>query len=349
MSDNDSVEELIKALDDESLDGEIFEFVKASYKLWKLGDVVVDALEPLIYESSDKVCIRAAYVLGNIGTEHAYVTLTKALEDHTSALRKNATQWEIWRDDQAAKEFYLNLYSRPMDWPFEEAVDDVTVRTLIEAMKQSELPRDEVYALAKVGDARVIESLIWALRIEDDKIFHDAFFGLLNIGKAAVKPLIARLHDENPQLRVIAARLLGAIGDEQAVGPLIKMLNDVDTRDRIAVIEALGDLCNMKASAPIGRFLNDEDEWTRRAVIISLGQIGEKNLIDMIVSALGDSSRIVQLGAAQVLAEWGDNRARDKLTELLATDWREEAQNALRRLDGQPDAPSIFDKEYNEQ
>jgi HEAT repeat protein len=97
------------------------------------------------------------------------------------------------------------------------------------------------------------------------------------------------------------------------------------------------------------RFLNDPDDWTRRSTIISLGQIGDQETIDVIVSALSDSSRVVQLGSAEVLAEWGDERARNKLNELLATEWRAHARNALRRLNHEPNAPSIFDKDYDAQ
>jgi len=352
VADIDNLEELIRALGNDRLDGEVYVFKQASYQLWKLGDMVVDSLATILHDGPEKTCIRVAYLLGNIGTDRAKAALTQALEDEASSLRRLPTvDYKIWQDDQIARDFYLKLFSRPIEWTLTEANEEVTdeiVKTLIESMNISELPRDEVYTLAKIGDERVIEPLIRSLAIEDDKVFQAAFQGLLKIGKAAVEPLIAHLKDENSQMRLSVAWLLGAIGDAQAVAPLIDALSDQDMSVRVTAISALGDLSDSRAIEPLSRFLNDDDEWTRRAVIISLGQIGEQDTTDIIVSALDDSSQVVQLGSAQVLAELADERARDKLEELLATTWRQEAQNALRRLAREPNAPSIFDKEYDE-
>lgn len=346
MAEMNNPVELVKVLDDDRMDGDLFVFEQAAYRLWKLGEMAVDALQAAVNRGSQMTCIQAAYLLGNIGTDRALQALTRALEDENSSLRKYAAEYEPWQnDEQAAKNFYLHLYRRPIEWRIEDTVGDEVVKTLVEAMNTNELPRDEVRALAKIGDNRVIEPLITALRIEDDKIFHDAFYGLLKIGKAAVKPLIARLEDES--LRQSAAWLLGAIGDKRAVKPLINVLNAQEAQVRVIVIAALGDLRDKRAVEPLKQSLNDEDEWIRRAVIISLGQIGEKNTLPVIVSALDDTSRVVQLSAAEVLAELGDDRARGKLEELAATEWREAAQNALRRLAREPDAPSVFDREYS--
>lgn len=343
MTEPGNLEELIEDLGDDRMDGDLFIFENASYRLWKLGDLAVDALATVIQEGPQKACIRAAYVLGNIGSDRALRALTTALADENSTLRKNTPHYEIWHDDRVAADFYLSLYRRPIEWRnTEEVVDDDTIMSLIDAMNTSELPRDEVHALAKIADERVIELLIRALASEDDKVFHDAFYGLLNIGKVAVKPLIECLEDE--KLRQPAAWLLGAIGDVQAVKPLINALNEREAIFRVTIIAALGDLRDKRAVEPLNQFLYDEDQWIRRTVIISLGQIGKENTINSIISALDDPSRVVQLGAAEVLAELGDNRARAKLEELLNTEWRDAAQNALRRLAGEPAAPSIFDK-----
>src|SRR5688572_22649186 len=96
-------------------------------------------------------------------------------------------------------------------------------------------------------ESESIEALIAALgdRIKCD----EAAVALVNIGDAAVEPLIVALNDSYWPRRRNAAEALGRIGNERAVEALIAALNDEK-----------GDVCN--------------------AVVLALGQVGGINTIE---------------------------------------------------------------------
>ena len=57
-----------------------------------------------------------------------------------------------------------------------------------------------------------------------------------------VEPLIRFLDDEDTNLRIQAALILGQRRDQRAIGPLVARLGDDDVNVRFHVIEALGRL-----------------------------------------------------------------------------------------------------------
>lgn len=80
----------------------------------------------------------------------------------------------------------------------------------------------------------------------------------------------------------------------------------------------------------------------RRGAIVSLIRIEAPNYIEILISALQDKSWVVQLRAAEALAEIGDMRAKDTLIEFSKMDnyrVKQDAIAALRKLGYDPDGP----------
>jgi HEAT repeat protein len=81
-------------------------------------------------------------------------------------------------------------------------------------------------AIKEIGDSRVIDPLLQILfkdERRDNREYAEVVLG--EIGEPVVEQLIQALKDEEPDIRVRAARLLGKIKDFRAVKPLTEVLS----------------------------------------------------------------------------------------------------------------------------
>jgi len=140
------------------------------------------------------------------------------------------------------------------------AVDKV--ETLIKKL-QSKHPgarADAVAELSKIKDARVLPSLIGALKDADSYVRGQTAAALGDIGdKRAVQPLITVLKDDDYMyVRQESAKALGKIKDGSAVDPLINALNDETTDVREEAAKALLGI-GAPAKEKLDRALKQED------------------------------------------------------------------------------------------
>jgi len=94
-------------------------------------------------------------------------------------------------------------------------------------------------ALGKIGDARAVDPLLEALRDDEPLVPFFAGMALVELRQPLTEPLTAMLQDPDWHARVLAAEMLGMLGDERATGPLEQAANDPDERVRTAATEAL--------------------------------------------------------------------------------------------------------------
>ena len=73
-----------------------------------------------------------------------------------------------------------------------------------------------------------------------------------------VSPLIERLKDENPQIRLQAVESLGKLGSKEAVPPLLKLLDEEP--NKYPIIWALGEIRDERAIPALNKMLAGEDE-----------------------------------------------------------------------------------------
>jgi len=210
---------------------------------------------------------------------------------------------------------------------------------------------------SEIGDERVVEQLIQALKDENRYVREEAAMALGEIGdKRAVEPLINALKDEDSDVRMEAAEALDQMGwkpgyvtekayylvakkewdeavklGEPAVEPLINALKDEASSVRWEAAGALGEIGDERAVEPLINALKDEDSDVRWKAAEALVKIGEP-AVEPLIHALKDEDSDVRAAAAMALGKIGDERAVVPLTEALEDESyqvREAAKKAL--------------------
>jgi len=211
---------------------------------------------------------------------------------------------------------------------------------------------------SEIGDERVVEQLIQALKDENRYVREEAAMALGEIGdKRAVEPLINALKDEDSDVRMEAAEALDQMGwkpgyvtekayylvakkewdeavklGEPAVEPLINALKDKEAA------EALVKIGDERAVEPLINALKDEDSSVRWEAAGALGEIGDERAVEPLINALKDEASGVRWEAAEALGEIGDERAVEPLINALKdedSDVRWKAAEALVKI-GEP-------------
>ena len=178
--------------------------------------------------------------------------------------------------------------------------------------------RNAIEALVEMGRPAV-KPLIAALKDRYSQRRQGAAVALGEIGDPrAVEPLITiALGDEDEEVRWAAAGALGRIKDPRAVEPLIAALRDEDRRIREGAARTLGKIKDPRAVKPLIVALRDEDPDVRRRAARALGWIKNLRAVTPLVAVLRDEDRWVRRRAAKVLGEIGDPRAVEPLIAAL--------------------------------
>ena len=156
-----------------------------------------------------------------------------------------------------------NRYANPSSAPFDKAFRK---------------PGSFVTGILEImGEVYGINLLIVAMKEENFWGRENILKALGKIGKPAVEPLIAALHDANSTVRVEAAWALGEIKDRRAVEPLIAALNDEDVVVRASAARALGEIKDSRAVEPLIAPLNDVHPWVREAAVGALKRITKQD------------------------------------------------------------------------
>ena len=146
-----------------------------------------------------------------------------------------------------------------------------------------------------------IDELIEKLNDKDDFVAEDAIGALELKGDEAVDPLISALSNRKKNIRLHAANLLGAIGDEKAIKPLILTLSD---NNKLVRREASTALSRMGPAAvdPLIEVLDNPDWRVRGAAAWALGNLNDEKAIPSLEKLLDDESGYVKSGAQSAIA-----------------------------------------------
>jgi len=213
--------------------------------------------------------------------------LTKALTDKDSGVRKEAAEalerlgWKP-RDD-IEKVYYL-IAKR--EW------DD----------------------LAGLGGPAV-ESLIQALKDEDQDVRTGAAEALRKIREPAVDPLIKALKDEKSDVQGVVAECLGEIGDARAVEPLIEVLMKGwgvwSIEEDGALVPSGGidkglSLIGERAVEPLIQALKDKNPSLRARATLILGAIRDARAVEPIIEAMKGGDKEIVFNANMALRSMGE-------------------------------------------
>ncbi len=212
-----------------------------------------------------------------------------------------------------------------------------------------------VEGLGEMGVLAAIDPLFKSALTDDDfRVRQAAARGLGRTSHPRALNLVwAAFNNEDPDLRVAAAEILGEMGNLWAMGPLAEAaLYDVEKRVRIAAAKALGKLepkgalermvgplergnsevrvaaaeamsylRNGNALVPLAEAALLEDvEAVRTAAAISMGVLDSERAVQLVLPFLEDARGNVRLAAVEALANIGNESAAEHLPDLAVFD-----------------------------
>ncbi len=268
---------------------------------WTLGYTGSEqAVEPLIEALGDpavEVRRAAASALGDIG-EPAIAPLARVLREAGAELRLEAAIAVGRIEPNAATEAILVTAVGDEDpnvrWVAGLALGarghEKAVGALIEILRHGE-EYDQTRAARFMGEMKAVEAVdalvgaldegVWSVRLA-------ARDALVEIGDAAVAPLLMAAADGNRRVRMKAASALGRLGSERAVGVLLVALKDRDWMIRDEAAVALARIRSEKAVGPLIAALKDPDGETRQAAAWILGEMEAAAAVEALNELLAD-------------------------------------------------------------
>lgn len=130
----------------------------------------------------------------------------------------------------------------------------------------------------------------------------DASHALVQLGGAAVEPLLHHAAVGSDSLRYIAAQILGQIGDQRTIPFLKSLLRDDNRHVREQAVRALGQLDAPRLHATLANVLSsDSVPAVRGAAAWSLGNLRDTTAVPSLVRALADTVSAVRRQALAAL------------------------------------------------
>ena len=254
---------------------------------------------------------RAALALGDLGGPGAAEPLIRALGDPMAAVREAAADSLALLGSAAVRPLVELLESPEASGRYEESGAPGGTATVTGPGGQTweiETRRDlrRVYAaaiLGEIADPAAVKPLVGALRGASDDLRCQASGALAKFGSEAVEPLTALLTEPDPEVRIVAAGVLGDTGDPAAVEPLVAALRDK----------------------------NPDVRGAARGALFRIGDAA----VEPLIAATKDADRNVRLYAAGALKYIGNPRAIGALQDLARSGDKEErsvAQDAIEKI-----------------
>lgn len=156
---------------------------------------------------------------------------------------------------------------------------------------------------------------------------------LAAIGKAAVEPLIARLSDEDREVREEVVSTLGNIRDSSAIGPLSEILAGKKKPFYLPIIKWASRACWWRGKETPQTFLyRDSDFSIRCAAIEALGNFHDARVMEALLKAVEDPNAYVRGTAVLGLPIYGDVRVLKSLLKVVVDDQTEIRVTAMASL-----------------
>jgi HEAT repeat protein len=194
-----------------------------------------------------------------------------------------------------------------------------TERELMAALGDEDwrVRRAAVAAIASGPDYALVRSLVTSLRERHDdlNVLSSALQLVATREVDIVGPLLALLQDEDVNLRIQAALVLGERRDPAAVESLLRALEDPDVNVRFHAIEALGKIGDERAADALTSIAETGDFFLGFPALDALLQTGGPGVAPRLVRLLDEE--LLQVPAAEALGRLGDEACVGPLVALL--------------------------------
>lgn len=165
------------------------------------------------------------------------------------------------------------------------------------------------YALRSIGGPETVQAVVPLLRSDEAPVRNLSMDILREVGNEDVASLNELLEDEDPDIRIFAADILGSCAHVMAVQPLCKaLLKDPEVNVRYQAAVSLGSLEEKQAADCLNRAMDDE-EWVQFAVIEALTKLRAESSVNALAKAMDKSSDLVCSMIVEALAEMGNIKA----------------------------------------
>lgn len=186
------------------------------------------------------------------------------------------------------------------------------------------------------ADTGVVNALIARLEDENADVRRAAAHSLGQLkDPRAIPGLIGALKDSEPKVRATAAEALAEFEDPRAIPPLTALLNDPSTDVKQSALDALSQFESNLPAAAIIRLLGDPDAEVRHKAAHLAGQAHDRSATGALAKLVGDPSSDVRQAAIEAIGELGDPAAASAIVPALSdanADVRHQALNTLEDL-----------------
>ena len=145
-----------------------------------------------------------------------------------------------------------------------------------------------------------------------------ALESLRAFGAQLVEPVIALLHDPDPDMRAGAIAVAAAFDDKRIVPATIELLKDPDWWLRISAADTLGRLRDPRGVEPLVAALGDADvKW---AAVEALGRIADPRALQALGKMLADPAADVRIEVMQALRNFKHPQVRQAIMQMAQSD-----------------------------
>jgi HEAT repeat protein/beta-lactamase regulating signal transducer with metallopeptidase domain len=186
------------------------------------------------------------------------------------------------------------------------------------------------------ADTGVVEALIARLQDENAEVRRAAAHSLGRLKDSrAVPGLIGALKDSDPEVRASAAEALTEFEDSRAIAPLAALLNDPSTEVKQGALEALSHFEDGVPSSAVIRSLSDADAEVRHKAAHLAGKLRDRSATPALAKLVGDPDSDVRQAAIEAIGELKDPMAASAVALALGdsdSDVRQQAMNTMEEL-----------------
>jgi HEAT repeat protein len=173
------------------------------------------------------------------------------------------------------------------------------------------------YALRKLRGPESVDVLLPLLRVDDAPVRNVAMDILREIALDNIDDIRAYLHDNDPDIRIFIADILGHCRNLRSAFLLADaLLKDPEVNVRYQAAASLGNLAFPDSVPVLCQAMHDE-EWVQFAVIEALAKIGASSAMNALIQLLPQASPLVSSAIIDALANIGDIKIVPMLTSAM--------------------------------